>query len=265
MFGCKGLLVSLYAKKHCPNGLPKRLVATKKEIKLAAKKAIEELTFGASKNGIIIRLAGQSGSGKTTQLLPAAEIFFEKQKMHPVLVAARVFAKYHPHYEEILEQVGVAEIRKRTDDFATIMMYLVVKELTKLKYDLIIDLSFASTKVEAMFVAMTRKYKYKMILMMAVASNVAKKMLEKREWRHFAELEKEFSDSTEKALNFYGVAWAKERLIMWGFDTLEPVYDGEMSEGVSVWRKEISRKKYSVKNIEDLIESKKRHILENVI
>lgn len=240
-------IVYWYAKKHWPSGLPKELVATKKQVKLAAEKAVSELADGATRKGILIRLAGQSGSGKTTQLLPAAEKYSEKKGVKPVLIAARILSKYHPHYEEILAKYGEAEIRKRTDDFATVVMYLVVDELARQRCDMIIDMSFVSTKVENMLVRMTREYAEKMVLMMAVAPEITEKLLSGREWRHGEKLEKEFMVATEKALDFYGEKCPKMRMVMWGFDKKEPVYDGKMAGAAEAWQREVLRKDVKIR------------------
>ena len=259
-------LVYLYAKKHWPSGLPKHLMATKKEVRKASEKAVRDLMKSATCGGVLVRLAGQSGSGKTTQLLPAALHFFEKQNLRPAVIAARNLAKYHPHYEEILAEFGEAEIRKRTDDFATILMYLVVVELTRKKCDMIIDLSFASTKVENLLILMTKKYTQRMVLLMAVAPKKVEELLRGRSWRHTQELEREFLDATEKALKFYGKKCGNMRAVMWGFDKLEPIYDGEMMGACEVWEREMKRKKYDEKySIEELVVAKKRYLAENML
>ncbi len=256
-------LIYFYAKKHWPSGLPKGLSARMKDIKGAAKKAIEDLSKGATKEGVVVRLAGQSGSGKTTQLLPAARAYFEKEKLKPILIAARELAKYHPYYEEILEKYGEKEIRKRTDDFATVMSYRVIRELTKKRYDLIIDIAFASTKVEHIFTLLTAKYKEKMVLLMAISDKISERLLRERNWRHDKGMEKEFQSSNEKALRHYGHMCPEMRIIMWGFDSLAPVYDGAMSGALRVWKAETQRTDFKDMRIKDLVEAKINYILKH--
>ena len=249
-------LVYLYAKKHWPSGLPEELVATTEEIENAAKKAVVDLKRNATRSGVVVRLAGQSGSGKTTQLLPAAKAYFEKKKLKPALVAARELMKYHPHYDGILARYGEQEIRKRTDDFATVMAYRVIRELTKEKYDLIIDIAFASVKVERIFTIFTAQYVDKVVLLMAVPENISNELLENRSWRHGKGMEKEFQNANGKALKFYGKICPDMRMIMWNFGDLEPVYDGKMSGAFKVWLQEMVKKEFSKNNISALVQSK---------
>ena len=249
MFGCGNVLVSLYAKKHWPSKLPKELSFNSKDLKLAKKIALLELKKGATNSGVLVRLTGQSGSGKTTQLLPAAGSYFEKKNLKPIIIRAQELAKYHPYYEEILKKYGEAEIRKRTDDFATILMYLVVKNLTKKHYDLIIDVSFVSPKIEMLLMMMTKKYKERLFLMMALPLELSEKLLEARKWRHDKKMEKEFYDATEKSLKFYGKYFPEIHIVIWGFDKPEPIYGGEIRDAYEIWKKEINRKIENEKKI----------------
>lgn len=253
-------LIYLYARKHWPSGLSKEMTATADDIEKAAQKAVADLRKNATNTGVVVRLAGQSGSGKTTQLLPAAKAYFEKKKLKPILVAARELMKYHPYYNEILDRYGKAEIRKRTDDFATVMAYRVIRELTKERYDLIIDIAFASTKVEKIFTILTAQYATKIVLMMAVSEEVSEKLLAKRSWRHDRGMEKEFENANGKALKFYGKICPDMRIIMWNFDDLEPIYDGGISGAFTPWANEMNRAASLNNNIEKLVQSKIEYI-----
>lgn len=233
-------LVYFYAKKHWPSHLPKNLVPTNREIEKATKLALKDLEKDATKTGILIRLAGQSGSGKTTQLLPAAESYFKVRNLKPILVATRNLVKYHPHYQEILENYGESELRKRTDDFATVLMYRVMRVLTQKNYDLIIDVSFVSPKVEKLLMLMTKNYQEHLFLIMAVSRKVSEQLLQNRAWRHDEKLEQEFFISTERALSFYGKSYPDIRTIIWGFNRLEPIYDGKIESALPSWKREIS-------------------------
>lgn len=206
------------------------------EYKVLAGKALAELTTGKTKSREMMRIAGLSGSGKTSQLLPAAEAYFESKGLSPVVVAARVFVKYHPHFDEILATCGEENLRKETDEFATIMLFMSLKALVAAGYDFILDVTLLDPKMEEVLVHMLEVGNYKTaFLMIAVSPEVTSKFLQKREWRHSAETEKEFVRATEIAMEFYAKRCPKTRLVIWNVYGLEPVYDGEFADGLAVF------------------------------
>ena len=109
---------------------------------------LKDFTADKTKGRNLIRIAGLSGSGKTTQLLPATEAFFKNRELKPVLVAAREFVKYHPHHNEIKEFYGEENLRKMTDEFSTIMLFLAITELIKNGYDIILDVTLLDPAME---------------------------------------------------------------------------------------------------------------------
>ena len=208
------------------------------DYKILAGKALAELTAGKTKSREMMRIAGLSGSGKTSQLLPAAEAYFENKNLVPVVVAARVFVKYHPHFDEILAAHGEENLRKETDEFATIMLFMILKALIAAGYDFILDVTLLDPKMEEILVQMLEAGNYKMsFLMIAASPEVTGRFLQKREWRHSAETEKEFVRATEIAMGFYAKRCPNVRLVLWNVYGLEPVYDGKFKDGLEVFKK----------------------------
>ena len=227
-----------YMKAHWPSLVKPEWQVGLGEYPEIAKKVLSILGKQKTRNGQLIRIAGLSGSGKTTQILPAAEAYFESRKMQPVLVAARRFVEYHPHYQEILEFYGEENIRKMTDEFATIMMFLVLEGLIKNRFDIILDVTLLDPAMEAILLKMTKENNYQcMLLMTAVSTEVTQKFLDKRNWRHTKETEQEFARATELALDFYAKNSLKMRSVFWNAYDLEPIYDGNIENGVSIFKK----------------------------
>lgn len=223
-----------YAREHWPS--PLEWQVSVEEYAKAASVAMKDLTSGKTKNRFMIRLAGISGSGKTSQLLPAAEAYFAAHNCRPVIVAAREFVKYHPHYKEIVEQCSKSEIRKVTDEFATVMLFLVLSQLIKEGFDLILDVSFLALSMEGILVNMLEEAKYDlMTLLTAISPEATEKFLANREWRHSKETEREFVRATGEAIKFY--AGMPSRIVMWNSYELEPVYDGPFAGALSVFEK----------------------------
>jgi len=192
-------------------------------------KVMADITKGKTLSKNFVRIAGISGSGKTTQLVPAAEAYYKSRKQSPVLVAARVFAPYHPYYEEIKTEYGEENIRRHTDEFATIMLFLVLSELVKAGYDIILDVALLDPSMEQILEQMLNAGNYEQLMLaIAVSPEVATKQLEGRNWRHSKSTEEEFVKATTKALAFYAENFTNLHIIMWDTFSENPIYDGKV-------------------------------------
>ena len=219
-----------YMKAHWPSKVKKEWQVAVEEYPAILEKVVSEFSAGATFNRRLIRVAGISGSGKTTQILPAVEAYSVAREIKPVLVAARRFVKYHPHYAEIMDYYGEADVRKMTDEFATIMLFLCMSELVKMGCDIVLDVTLLDPEMEGILLKMLKNGKYEMMLLMvAVSPAVTEKFLAGRAWRHTAETEAEFVRATSKALKFYAEVVPEERVVIWSVYDLLPVYDGKMA------------------------------------
>lgn len=217
-----------YAKTHWPSQVKPEWQVEIDEYLSILKKILADFTKAATKNHQLIRIAGLSGSGKTTQLLPAAMECCDKNKITPVLVAARRFVEYHPHYQEIKDFYGEANLRKMTDEFSTIMMFMALKALMETGYDIILDVTLLDQNVEQILLAFGKDYQ-KLFLMVAVSPEITEHFLAGRDWRHTRETEAEFIRATTKALEFYAAAAPATRIILWSVYDELPIYDGAIS------------------------------------
>ena len=254
-------LVVTYMKGHWPSAVKPEWQVDVAEYPEIVKKVVADLTVGASRGKQLIRVAGISGSGKTTQILPAVEAYSSVREMVPVLVAARVFVKYHPHYAEILDYYGKKDLRKMTDEFATIMLFLVLSALIRGGYDIVLDVTLLDPEMEGILVKLLGGGGYKMLLLMvAVSPVVTEKFLAGREWRHTAETEQEFVRATSEALKFYAKAMPKGRVVMWSVYDLTPVYDGKMAGCLETFEKYSSRTEMPSPNDDERREAKIKYL-----
>ena len=69
-----------------------------------------------------IRLVGQSGAGKTSQLLPAVREALLCNNISYVSFAVRDFVKYHPNLEAIVKNYGESLLREKTNTFALVLL-----------------------------------------------------------------------------------------------------------------------------------------------
>ena len=221
-----------YMKSHWPSDVKPEWQVSLGEYPAIVEQVLADFTRGKTTKRHLVRIAGLSGSGKTTQLLPAVEVYFDQHKESPALVAARRFAPYHPHYQEISDFYGEAHVRAKTDEFSTIMMFLVLRELTRQGYDIILDVTLLDPTIEAVLVGFLTKNDYTHLLVMIAASpEVTEKHLGARGWRHTKATEQEFIRATTKALAYYAEAAPSTRIILWNTYATSPVYDGPV-EGV---------------------------------
>ena len=219
-----------YIKSHWPSQAKPEWQVKLSEYPLILQKVLNDFTTSATKNHRLIRIAGISGSGKTTQILPAVEAYNHKHHYVPILIAARRFVKYHPHYDEIKSFYGDNQLRQMTDEFSTIMLFLTLKELIKDGYDIVLDVTLLNPEMEAILLKMLNAGNYKMfILMLAVSPTVTEHYLANRKWRHTKETEQEFIRATYQSLKYYSATTPNLRIILWSAYDEPPVYDGPIS------------------------------------
>lgn len=231
--------VIAYMKSHWPSEVKKEWQVSLEEYPSILMKILADFTAGKTTSKNLVRIAGLSGSGKTTQLLPAVEAYFEKNNENPVLVAARRFAPYHPHYQEINDFYGEANVRKLTDEFSTIMMFLSLNELIKNGYDIILDVTLLDPAIEKILINLLEKAHYEhFIVMIAASPEVTEKHLAGRSWRHTRETELEFIRATSLALKFYAEASPETKIILWNTYDENPIYDGPVKSSLEIFAKE---------------------------
>jgi len=124
-------IIAEFAEEHWGKpGIPAYIKET--DFASLAERAAADISKGKTKARKIIRLAGQSGSGKSSILLPAALEALEAAGINPVHLAVRTFAPYHPHYERIKAEYGADNVRENTNAFAlTLLSYTLARLLAQ--------------------------------------------------------------------------------------------------------------------------------------
>ena len=224
-------------------------------------KVVADFTVSATKNRHFIRVAGISGSGKTTQILPAVEAYCDAHNIEPILIAARRFVKYHPHYQEIKDFYGDENLRKMTDEFSTIMLFLTLAALTSKGYDIVLDVTLLDPKMEAILLRFLKNYEYHLlILMIAISPTITEHFLAGRAWRHSKETENEFIRATEKALSFYAESAPDERIIIWSVYHKKPEYDGPVKNALKIFSDYSSREELPAHDDDERREAKIKYL-----
>lgn len=262
-------IVQEYSLEHWPaDMLPDKYREV--DYKFLVEEAVKDLARGKKAGErMFVRLAGQSGTGKSTQLLPMAEEYFRVLSIEPVVVGARFFVKYHPYLREIAELVGEANLREATHEFTVQMLFESLMELMERGYPIILDVTLLDPKVEDILINMLYDAEYWFFdtHLMVVAKEISDGFIKKRE-KGGAEgkrkvrktTSEEFARATPLALRYYAKKMASERIIMWSAWDEEPVFIGRFRdpEVDDVWKKYQSIKKLPFeKDEEKLREAKK--------
>lgn len=231
-----------YIREHWPSEVREEWQVSRGDYPGIVEKILGDFTQRASKKRRFFRIAGQSGSGKTTQLLPAARASFGDG--NPVLVAARRFVEYHPYGKEIEREYGTENLRRKTDDVSTVLMFLTLRGLIRGGYDIILDVSLLDPLVEEMLMGMLEGERYRVGMSMVVASReISEGFIRKRLGRVVAEeTTDEFWRTSEASMGFYAEKFPKLPAVLWSAWGLGPIYDGEIGGCLDEWRKNLAIK-----------------------
>lgn len=251
-----------YMKSHWPSQVREEWQVKLEEYPEILQKVITDFTKEKTTNHNFIRIAGLSGSGKTSQILPAVEKYCEKNNLKPILVAARKFVDYHPHKEEIKNEYGEENLRKNTDEFSTIMMFLAMNALTEQGYDIILDVTLLDPAVEQILIKMLSENNYeKLLLMIATSPAITEYFLKDRGWRHSKETEAEFIRATKQAMEFYAEEDPDLHTILWSVYDLNPIYDGPIKNSLKIFTEYSSRTDLPKNDDDERREAKTRYLL----
>ena len=127
----------------------------------------------------LIKLGGQSGSGKTVQLLPA--IVENIKTDNYVHLAVRLFAKKHPYYDELIEKYGEGLIREKTNGFALMCLFVVSEKLIQNKYNVFSEITLLDPIYEEYFARLAKIQNYKIIYnVLSVPLEISNKWIQDR-------------------------------------------------------------------------------------
>ncbi len=186
------ILNFIYEKWHNQEGNEGIFDFFNKEFEDIANRAFLDLTRNIEKNDnlhYLIRIAGQSGSGKTTQLMPAIKTNLDKMKQNYVLLAVRFFAKYHPNYNELLKTYGDSLIREKTNGFALTLLIKVLEKLIENKYNILFEVTLLEPIFEEYLIKISKKNNYKINFnILSIPLKLSNQWIEKRQNKEGSEI-----------------------------------------------------------------------------
>lgn len=130
-------------------------------------------------NPFLIKLGGQSGSGKTSQLLPA--IINNIKTDNYIHLAVRLFAKKHPYYNKLIEEYGEGLIREKTNGFALMCLFALTEKLIQNKYNIFCEITLLDPVFEEYFARLAKIQNYKIIYnVLSVPLEISNKWIQDR-------------------------------------------------------------------------------------
>ena len=202
----------------------------------AAQEMVAEGDFTKSKQ--IYRIAGQSGSGKTTQILPVILKLLEGKKQKPVIVAVRSFSKHHPQYKEIVATCDERDVRERVNAFALMCLLATLEKLIEQGYLIVFDMTVLAPEIEQFINDVIQENKYRCEYhVLAVSRSLSDFFIEERE-RSGTNIEKPrkvtnasknyFYDILPTGLEYLDKVDNTSHCHVWTAYDLEPIYVGRL-------------------------------------
>ena len=204
-----------------------------------ALRAADDLAGNATREKIALRLCGQSGSGKSTQLMPMAEKYFEARNIKPAHIAVRNFVKYFPSLEELSARVGKENLREATNAFALLLQFLVVGHLARRGVAMALELALLEPLFEEWIIRALGDYEVEMHGIVC-PRNISDGFITKRTSASGRIVNEESADyfyrEYEHGLASWIAARPGARCVLWAVHSADPVYDGPVSGALAAFQ-----------------------------
>ena len=175
-----------------------------------------------------IRLVGQSGAGKTSQLLPAVNFALQMNKKTFVSLAVRDFVEFHPRLNEIKERFGESLLREKTNAFALTLLTLVFQRCVESHLPILFEVTLLSPLYEEFIHQLLLKEGYGCdYLCLAVSKTVSDGWIQARFLESQRIVSKSSSDfffnTLHPAMESIRTYSLKNRVFIWGRNSREPI------------------------------------------
>lgn len=209
-------------------------------------------------------LTGQSGTGKTSQLLKATENYCHNAIIKPLHLAVRNFAHLHPYSNKFKHDENY---RENTNGFALKVLFCVLKRSLEYGIDIVLEICFLDRNFNNYVLKTAQNYNYKISLqIMAVNILFSKALVYKRAkmtGRKTSEnSEKYFYKHMKKGMQLITKKF-NVHCTVWSIDNLAPVYIGRSKFAYKFFKQ--SRKNTKISSFDEMkLLKAKKQILEVV-
>ncbi len=146
-----------------------------------AKKYVDCLPKDAKKEKTLHRICGQSGSGKTTQILKSLNKVFDDNNIKICHLAVRTFAQLHPNYNQLIEEHGKKHIREKTNGFALKCLTYALKLMLEGGFLIVLEITLLKQVFEKLVLNLAKQNGYEIKFhMLAVSPKISDAFIQKR-------------------------------------------------------------------------------------
>lgn len=231
-----------------------------------AKEVFKKLKKGCTRGKRFFRLAGQSGSGKTSQLLAATNHLCELSEIKPMHIAVRNFASFFPDASICATSPNFREI---SNGFALKVLICVLKQAFEEHFDIILEIALLDKAFEKFVFGEIEKHSYfQLFQILSVNKAVSDAFIEKRQalcGRLTSSRSSEyFYDVMKSSFKYISKKYDCECIVWSAFDS-QPVFCGRLRESLSPFKSALKIKaKFSVSE-KALLKAKKTFLEERYL
>lgn len=229
---------------------------------------VNSLPESLKKEKLLHRVCGQSGSGKTTQLVKSLSKVYKKNNVEVCYIAVRTFSSLHPNYESLLKKYEKQHIREKTNGFALKCLIYALKLLFRAGFLIVLEITLLQKVFEKLILKLAKTNNYKVMFhMLAVSPSISNMLLEKRNRLANSQFEtgrltyKKSSSYFNKLLpkSFKFLARqniCEANIIIWNAFDIFPCYFGNIKLSKKIFVKNRKVKKPFAFSEKDLVEAK---------
>ena len=220
-----------------------------------------------SMHPFLIRVSGQSGSGKSTQLVPALEKVLRNTPYTKINVGA--FAEYHPRFNEWQKQ-SPDKMRENTNGFALRALILFYKHCILNRVNLILDMTLLEPEIDLYLMTLAKKVGYKIQMHVLCVPKLISDTFIRRRQKQTGRYVKPSSSGyffkalapCLKALIRSDLFDQKDRLILWSHTQTHPIRQTNLTNRSALRQlnRYRERKNAAIKNPKALLKAKIRWI-----
>lgn len=217
-----------------------------------------------SSDPFMIRAVGQSGSGKSSQLVPALQ--YALQKTPYIKINVGMFAQFHPNYE-LWQQTDPDTVREKTNGFALKALVLFYKYCLLKHVNVLLDMTLLESEIDLYLMTLAKKMDYKIQMhMLCVPKRISDlfiKLRQKETGRYVSSASSLYFFNalapSLKSLVHSKLFNKQDRLILWTHYLTYPVYKTHLNNPFALrvlgkYRRNFLR----IKEPKTLLKAKKR-------
>lgn len=218
----------------------------------------------SQKNPFLIRVAGQSGSGKSSQIVPAIESVLQNKDYVKINVGA--FAPFHPQYDE-WQRSCPDQMREKTNGFALRSLVMFYKHCVLNQVNIIFDMTLLEPEIDLYLMTLAQKMGYKIQMhILCVPRKISNLFIHLRQLKTGRFVKPSSSDYFFNALvpclsslTHSGLFTSKDKLILWSHYLTYPIQKTHLNNSAVMKLLEKYRQgPLCVKNPKMLLKAKKR-------